>query len=174
MDSTLFTNVRVLDGTGAAEIANNGVAGSVLVQSNATIIADAGFGIEAFDWGTGDVTVTTGAASSITAAGTAIGAFALDGGKVSVTNEGTATGATGLSVNANHAGTITIVNDGHISGGADGIDVSQITPGSTGSTTITNTGTITGAGTSIAINENAVGTATIENKAGGIIGPATR
>jgi hypothetical protein len=152
------------------------VAGNVIVHSNAVIIADAGYGIDAYNYGTGDVTVTTSASSSITAAGTAIGAFANDGGNVSVTNDGVATGATGLSAFANHAGNITIVNDGSLTGTSfAGIHVTQDDPGATGSTHITNdgTGTLLGSASSAAISvaENATGTFTLDNA--GTIGPAS-
>ena len=34
--------------------------GDVIVESDAHITADAGYGIEAFTWGAGDITVTAG------------------------------------------------------------------------------------------------------------------
>jgi hypothetical protein len=151
---------------GATGNTSDDVAGNVIVQSSAAITADAGYGIHAYNDGIGNVTVTTYAASSIHATGTAIGAFANDGGNVSVTNHGTATGAIGLSAFANLAGNITIINDGHITGTTYvGISVGQDVAGSTGSTHITNTGTVLGAGNyaAIAIFEDATGTATIDN-----------
>ena len=156
-------------GTGAF---SNAVNGDVTVTSDATIIADAGYGIEAFTWGVGDVTVTTGALSSITAAGTAIGAFDHGGGNVSVTNEGSATGAIGLSALATGTGHITIVNDGHLTGTSlTGISVTQNGAGTTGSTQITNSGSVVGADghAAIYIQGNTTGTATIGNS--GTIGP---
>ncbi|WP_409997176.1 VCBS domain-containing protein [Bradyrhizobium cosmicum] len=148
------------------------VHGDVIVTSDATITAAAGYGIEAFTWGAGDVTVTTGALSSIAAAGTAIGAFDHGGGDVSVTNEGSATGAVGLAALATGAGDITIVNDGDIaSTSLAGISVTQNEAGATGSTHITNTGSIVAptAHAAIYIQENTSGTATIHNS--GTIGP---
>lgn len=152
---------------------SNAVNGDVTVTSDATIIADAGYGIEAFTWGAGNVTVTAGAGSSITAAGTAIGAFDHGGGDVSVTNEGSATGAVGLAAIANGTGDITIVNDGNItSTSLAGISVTQNEAGATGSTHITNSGSIVAptAHAAIYIQENATGSAHIDNS--GTIGPA--
>jgi T5SS/PEP-CTERM-associated repeat protein len=156
--------------------ANGAVAGNVLVQSDATIVAAAGSGINAYNYGSGNVTVTTGATSSITGAtsgnqANGINANALDGGNVSVTNGGSVTGGTGIFAGANHAGTISLENDGQITATAfSGINVSQASAGSTGSATITNTGSVVGAAghSAINVNENAAGTVTINNS--GIIG----
>nr|WP_245284210.1 FecR domain-containing protein [Bradyrhizobium sp. WSM2254] len=157
---------------------SSAVTGDVTVTSDAIITADAGYGIEAFTWGVGKVTVTTGAGSSITAAGTAIGTFDHGGGDVTVTNNGSATGAVGLSAFAAGAGSITIVNNGHITGTSSvGISVNQngVAPGdpaATGSTHITNTGSVVGATgfAAIYVQENTTGSATIDNS--GTIGPA--
>ncbi|WP_156948629.1 VCBS domain-containing protein [Bradyrhizobium sp. WSM1417] len=154
---------------------SNAVKGDVTVTSDATIIADAGYGIEAFTWAAGNITVTTGATSSIAAAGTAIGAFDHGGGDVSVTNNGSATGAVGVSAIANGSGDVTIVNHGGItSTSLAGISVTQNEVGATGSTHITNTGSIVApsAYAAIFIQENTTGSATIDNSATGTIGPA--
>jgi T5SS/PEP-CTERM-associated repeat protein len=151
----------------------NNVAGNVLVQSNATIVAAAGAGINAYNFGTGNVTVTTGLASSITAPVNGVQANALNGGNVSVTNAGSVTGATGIFAGANKAGNITVENDGQITATSfAGINVSQNSAGSIGSTTITNTGTMVGAANHSSINvaENSAGTVTINNS--GTIGPS--
>ncbi|WP_426411144.1 VCBS domain-containing protein [Bradyrhizobium ganzhouense] len=159
---------------------SSAVNGDVIVGSDATITADAGYGIDSFTWGAGKVTVTTGTTSQITAAGTAIGAFDHGGGDVSVTNEGSATGAVGLSALATGAGNVTIVNDGHLTGtSSTGITVTQDAAGATGSTHITNTGSVVGTDTgsvigaaghaAISIQENTYGTALIDNS--GTIGP---
>lgn len=156
-------------GTGAF---SNAVNGDVTVDSDAKITADAGYGIEAFTWGVGDITVTTGQNSEITAAGTAIGAFDHGGGDVSVTNEGSATGAVGLAAIASGAGDITIVNHGDITSTSfAGISVTQNEAGATGSTHITNSGSIVPATghAAIFIQENTTGSATIDNS--GTIGP---
>ncbi|MFX6118561.1 hypothetical protein ABTE85_20095, partial [Acinetobacter baumannii] len=70
--------------------------------------------------------MTTGADSSIAAAGTAINVFDLGGGDINVTNDGSATGASGLTASGYGAGNITIANDGHITGTSGvGIGVTQ-------------------------------------------------
>ncbi|WP_247500300.1 VCBS domain-containing protein [Bradyrhizobium sp. 149] len=156
---------------------SSAVKGDVTVTSDATIIADAGYGIEAFTWGAGNLTVTTGATSSITAAaGIAIGAFDHGGGDVKVTNNGSATGTVGLAALANGSGDVTIINHGGItSTSLAGISVTQNEVGATGSTHITNTGSIVApsAHAAIFIQENtAGGSALIDNFATGTIGPA--
>lgn len=162
-------------GTGAF---SNAVNGDVIVDSDAKITADAGYGIEAFTWGVGDITVTTGQNSEITAAGTAIGAFDHGGGDVSVTNHGSATGAVALGVVAAGAGDVTILNDGKLTAtGTAGIVVTQNdtgasgNPAAIGSTHITNIGSVVGASghAAIFIQENTTGSATIDNS--GTIGP---
>jgi T5SS/PEP-CTERM-associated repeat protein len=147
--------------------------GDVFLTSNATVTA-VNNAVNGFNWGTGNVTVVTGTASSETSSGgSGIFAGAFDGGSVSVTNAGNATGKTGLMAQAVGVGNITIENDGQITGTSfSGINVIQNATGAVGSTTITNTGTVIGTGSSSAINvnENATGTVTINNS--GIVGPA--
>nr|WP_246504522.1 VCBS domain-containing protein [Bradyrhizobium agreste] len=157
-------------GVGAFSEAVNG---DVTVTSDATITADAGYGIEAFTWGVGDITVTTGQNSQISAAGTAIAAFDHGGGDVSITNSGSVTGAVGVAALATGAGDVTIVNHGDIgSTSLAGISVTQNAAGATGSTHITNSGSISAptGHAAIYIQGNATGTVTIDNS--GTIGPA--
>ncbi len=105
---------------------SNEVYGDVTVDQRCDDHRSRGYGIEAFTWGIGKVTVTTGETSSITAAGTAIGAFDHGGGDVSVTNEGSATGSVALGVVATGAGNVTILNDGELTAtGTAGIIVTQ-------------------------------------------------
>ena len=151
---------------------SNAVNGDVIVTSDATINAAAGYGIEAFTWGVGNVTVTTGQTSDINAAGIAIGAFDHGGGDVTVTNNGSATGSVGVAALATGAGDVTIVNHGDIgSTSLAGISVTQNAAGATGSTHITNSGSIAAptGHTAIYIQGNATGTVTIDNS--GTIGP---
>ena len=155
---------------GSNSIAPN-VHGNVTVDSNATITTASSYGINAFNWGTGNVTVSTGADSSINAAGNGINAIANDGGNVSVTVGGTVNGANALDAVANGAGSVTIVNDGEITSNIyAGIGVTQNSAGATGSTTITNNGTVLGAVDSQAIYdlESSAGTVTINNS--GVLG----
>ena len=156
---------------GGLNQANNNVAGNVFVQSNATIVAAAGAGINAYNYGKGNVTVTTGATSSTTGATTGtqadgINANTLNGGNVSVTNGGSVTGGTAYFSSTIKAGSITIENDGTITATAFfGINLSQSATGATGSAVITNTGTVSGAANHSAINvtETAAGSVTINN-----------
>jgi VCBS repeat-containing protein len=151
---------------------SNAVNGDVIVESDAHITADAGYGIEAFTWGAGDITVTAGQNSQVNAAGIAIAAFDHGGGDVSVTNEGSATGSVGLSVIANGEGDVTIDNSGDITGTSRaGISVTQNETGATGSTHITNTGSIAGATgfAAIFVQGNVAGGVVIDNW--GTIGP---
>ena len=158
---------------GTQKTANGNVSGNVSVDSYATINAASGYGIEGYNWGTGNVTIIAEASSSITAtgiSGVGIGAFANDGGSVSVTQDLGAvdTGLIGLSAQAFGAGTITITNGGRIIGTAgDGIFVNQSATGATGSTTITNTGNVTGVTSAttavIVVHGNTTGLATINN-----------
>ncbi|WP_280705032.1 VCBS domain-containing protein [Bradyrhizobium sp. BR13661] len=159
--------------TGGGSGFNGAVHGDVTVESHATITTDAGSGIAAFTAGVGTVTVTTGADSSIAAAGTAINVFDLGGGDINVTNDGSATGASGLTASGYGAGNITIANDGHITGTSGvGIGVTQAL-NATGQVHITNDadGHVTGASglPAIAVNAGSLATVLIDNS--GTIGP---
>jgi len=141
--------------------ATNAVLGNVTVQSNAQITADAAVGINAYNWGKGNITVSTGSASSITAPSNGIQASAQNGGNVSITNGGSIhSGATGISGNA-HAGlsasggSVTITNNGTISAGTVGIFAGG---NHVGNVSVTNTGTVNGASSNgIAVNLTASG-----------------
>ena len=136
------------------------VQGSVSVTSDATITAAGGWGINAFNWGTGNATVTTEAGSSITnngssittSAGTfaavGIGAYAFDGGDASTSNAATVTAATGIGLQAqattpggDGSGIVTITNSGDVFGDGTAYPVVQITTDSTGAATLTNDAT---------------------------------
>ena len=131
------------------------VQGSVSVTSDATITAAGGWGIEAFNFGTGNAAITTEADSSITNNGSSIttsvgtfaavgiAAYAFDGGDASISNAATVYAATGIGLQAqatggNGSGTVTITNDGKVSGdGTSANPVVQITT-DTGAATLTN------------------------------------
>ncbi|MBW7966256.1 VCBS domain-containing protein [Bradyrhizobium sp. BR 10261] len=158
--------------TGGGSNFDGAVHGDVTVQSDATIITDAGSGIAAFTQGVGTVTVTTGEGSSITAAGTAINVFDLGGGDINVTNGGSATGAAGLTAFGNGAANITITNDGHITGTSGvGIGVTQAF-NATGQVHITNDadGRVTGADGFAAISVHAGSSASVLIDNSGTIG----
>ena len=159
------------------------VAGNVGVTSDATINAAGGYGIWAFNFGTGNVAVTTEADSSITASGSAIdtpdgvippigiGAYAFDGGNASISNDGTVAASAGIALFANSTGglgtgTATITNDGTVSG--DGTSANPVVEITAGAATLTNAGTIEAPSASgLAIAE--FGTITLNNS-GTIIG----
>ncbi|WP_426424310.1 Ig-like domain-containing protein [Bradyrhizobium genosp. A] len=130
----------------STQAASNTVLGNVTVQSDAQVTADKASGINAYNWGKGNVTVSTGPDSTIHAAGNGIQANALNGGNVSVTNGGSInSGATGVSANSNMGlgttgGTVTVVNNGTITAGTTGIGVGG---NHVGAISITNNGTIT-------------------------------
>jgi hypothetical protein len=131
------------------------VQGSVSVTSDATITAAGGWGIEAFNWGTGNATVATEAGSSITNNGSSIttsvgtfaavgiGVYAFDGGDASISNSATVYAATGIALQAQvsggtGSGTATITNFGNVTGDGTSADpVVQITT-DTGAATLTN------------------------------------
>ena len=162
---------------------NSDVAGNVSVTSDATINAAGGYGIWAFNFGTGNVAVTTEADSSITASGSAIdtpdgvvppigiGAYAFDGGNASISNDGTVAASAGIALLANSTGgfgtgTATITNDGTVSG--DGTSANPVVEITAGAATLTNAGTIEAPSASgLAIAE--FGTITLNNS-GTIIG----
>ena len=148
---------------------SNTVAGDIVIHSSATIVTTSGPGIGAYNWGIGNVAITTDATSSIAAGGTfnGIGANAYDGGTVNVTNAGAAMGNNGLFASAVLAGNISIENDGQLTGTAfAGISLAQNAAGATGSTTITNTGSVTANVANqdaIFVNGNSTGSLTITN-----------
>jgi T5SS/PEP-CTERM-associated repeat protein len=111
------------------------VTGIVNVKTtDTTVDAAAGFGIEAFTFGSGGVTITTDADTSVTvtaastngniSADAGLAAFALDGGDANIDNSGTVTAATGFALQAqattpdgDGTGTVTVMNSGSLSGG---------------------------------------------------------
>jgi hypothetical protein len=187
-DDALYPPAGIIAGyfPNNAATASSSVAGDVSVTSDASITAAAGYGIWAFNFGTGDVAVTTDADSSIvtngssitTSAGTfapvGIGAYAFDGGDASITNAATVTAANGIALLAqatggDGTGTVTINNQGSVSGaGTTASPVVEIVTGG-GAAILTNSGTIDpSASLDLAISETG-GSLTINNT-GTIIG----
>jgi hypothetical protein len=149
-----------------SESPDSNVHGNVIVTSDATINAASGFGIWAFNFGTGNVTITTEAGSSITASGPSetvngvsvpvgIGAYASGGGSASITNDGNVTVANGSALQA------------QASNGGE----------STGTATITNSGVVLGngldGGAVVDIGSDPGGSAMLTNSAGGEIAPVS-
>jgi VCBS repeat-containing protein len=165
-------------GIGAFSLGGSGGTGNVAVNlfGTAKVTDSVGFGISASNTGSGTLTITTSQASQVTGGTTGINANA-SGGKLTLTNDGTVSGATGVFAGATGSNDIAITNAGSITGtgtaaGNAGINVAQA-GAATGSTTITNSGTIAGTGSHAAISvaENTHGTAVITNT--GTIGSAT-
>ena len=161
-----FSNVT---GTGTGNVAVN-------LLGNASVSNTIGFGITATAAGSGTVTITTAQQSHVSGGTLGINASAA-GGKLTITNNGTVSGATGVSAGTTGSNDIAITNAGSITGtgtGASNVGIKVAQAGNaTGSTTITNSGTIAGTGSHAAISvaENTTGTATITNT--GTIGSAT-
>jgi hypothetical protein len=177
------TTISVASGiSGAAAIGafqNGGGTGNVLVNllGNAKVTNTVGLGINANNTGTGTLTINTSQSSQVTGGTVGINANA-SGGKLTIANDGTVSGATGMFAGTTGSNDIAINNAGSITGtgtgsGNAGIKVGQAGANVTGSTTITNSGTVAGTGSHAAISvaENAIGTAVITNT--GTIGSAT-
>ena len=145
--------------------------GTVTINSYANITAAAGWGIVAFNYGTGNAIVTAQTGSSIAAPAYGIAAYAFDGGNASITNDGTVNAATGIGLQAQSTaggtgnGTATIINDGSVIGAGTSADSVVWLSTDIGAATLINAGTITPASSSasgFAIYE-AGGSFTIDN-----------
>ncbi|TMJ52385.1 MAG: hypothetical protein E6G85_11905 [Alphaproteobacteria bacterium] len=100
----------------ASDLANPNVKGSVWIDDYATITAATGTdGIRGINYGIGAVTIIAEAGAAISAGRYGIGAFAYDGGNVSVTNYANVT-ATTAAIDAQSAGSVFIDNYGAITG----------------------------------------------------------
>jgi hypothetical protein len=102
----------------AADTVNANVAGSVWIDDYATIVAAAGTdGIRGINYGTGTVTIITEADATITGGRYGVGAFAYGGGNVSITNYAVVTGTTAaIDALSSGLGTVSIDNYGTING----------------------------------------------------------
>ena len=99
-----------------SDLANPNVKGSVWIDDYATITAPTGTdGIRGINYGIGAVAIIAEAGAAISAGRYGIGAFAFDGGNVSVTNYANVTAAT-AAIDAQSAGTVFIDNYGAITG----------------------------------------------------------
>ena len=147
---------------GVTNAVNTAIAGAVDLDSFATINAAAGAGVGAYNWGVGSITATLELSSAITAQLWGVNAYALGGGNVSITNDGTISSAGGIGLTAGTGtnlanaggGTISITNSGtkgsggnFISGiidafGSSGGAVVQINNDSTQGASFTNTGSV--------------------------------
>ena len=93
---------------GGEPVANTDVNGTVVVDNYATITALAGYGIEAYNYGNGDVTVNDKTGTSVTGAQYGVGAYGLSGGTgdvaVHVGENATITGTSDYGIDAVNLG----------------------------------------------------------------------
>ena len=104
--------------TNQVDAVNANVAGNVLIDDYATITAAAGTdGIRGINYGTGSVTIIAETGTTITGGRYGIGAFAFDGGNVSITNHAYVAGSTAaIDALSTSTGTVFIDNYGAIAG----------------------------------------------------------
>ena len=151
-----------------ADALDNNVHGNVSIDDYATIAAAAGTdGIRGINYGTGAVTIIAEAGAAISGGRYGIAAFAYDGGNVSVTNYANVTATTAaIDARSTSAGTVFIDNYGAITGDVTNASaiVGDVT--SSGNTTFHNesgaiwnlAGTSTFTGTSQLINDGIIDT----------------
>ncbi len=118
--------------------------GNITVNDGANITASAGYGIKAYNYGNGNITVNVLAGASVTGVLDGITATQTGGGignvAVNVASGATVTGQTGISAQVTGSGTLTITNYGTIiTTAATGTGISAT---GNGSFTINNYGTI--------------------------------
>jgi large repetitive protein len=101
-----------------SDTANGNVQGNVSIDDYASILAPVGTdGIRGINYGTGTVTIIAEAGATITAGRYGIAAFGYDGGDVSVTNYATVTGTTAaINATTTSTGTVVINNYGNLTG----------------------------------------------------------
>ena len=101
-----------------SDIVDGNVSGNVYIDDHASITAAAGTdGIRGINYGTGAVTIVTEIGADITGGRYGIGAFAYDGGNVSVTNHAYVTGSTAaIDTLSTSTGMVFIDNYGAIAG----------------------------------------------------------
>ena len=151
-------------GYNSNNLAEPNVAGAVIVDDFASIVAPAGTnGITAFNFGTGNITVTAEFDASITAGHYGIGAFGNNGGNVSVISDGSVTASTAILITTTAAGIVglTLNAGSNVSGTnqAKGIAIST----GTGAANINNHGQISGpSAAGLAVSETGGGI-TIDN-----------
>ena len=166
-----FTPSAIDAGYNSNNSAENNVAGNVIVDDFASIVAPAGTnGINTFNYGTGNITVTVEPTASISAGHYGIGAFGNNGGNVSVISDGSVTASTAILITTTAAGIVglTLNAGSNVSGNNQGIAIST----GTGAANINNHGQISGpSAAGLAVSETG-GSITINND-GQIIGDVT-
>ena len=109
-------------GSGTTGTANTAVNGTVVVNNYANITAAAGYGIDAYNYGNGDVTVNDKAGTTVSGAQYGIGAFSLSGGPGDVT----VNVAANATVNGGSYGIYAVTDgNGNISRGVGGSESLQ-------------------------------------------------
>jgi hypothetical protein len=190
-----FSPAGINAGYGAGNTILSGVAGNVFVDDYAAINAASGWGINLYNFGTGNLSATLEAGATVAGAAAGLNVYAQGGGNVTIANSGTVTDVTGSGIstgtgtgstgnglpgNATGHGVISITNSGAITAlGAGNSAVVQIGNFSANAAVFTNTGTVTAnmlsSGLSVAISNYAGtiatnnGGVTINNNSGGTI-----
>jgi hypothetical protein len=125
---------------GILGVSNTSVNGTVSIDNFANVTASAGWGVDAFNWGNGSVTVTDEASTTVSGAQYGIAAYSLSTGSGSVTinvgagatiSAGPLYGLYGIAATENNAGNISImmstgdvINSGGIGIGAGNLATS--------------------------------------------------
>jgi uncharacterized protein with beta-barrel porin domain len=152
---------------------NPNVSGTVSVVNNGAIDAAGGDGIFAFNFGNGNVSVTSTASITVTGATAQNGieAFSAELGNISVTTTADVNTAIGSGIQTTSAGNGTTTVDvlaGTIQGGTSGITASS----SGGAIQINNAGTIqntSGQANNLAVATSGIGNATFTNDTGAVV-----
>ena len=131
---------------------NSAIAGNVVIDSFATINAEAGAGVGAYNFGIGNISLTLESTSVVDGPLQGVTAFAQGGGNATIVNNGTITSVggvgmsagTGTSLSAAGSGTISINNAGTVTalGSSNSPVVAINNNKSTQIATLTNSGSV--------------------------------
>ncbi|WP_167533108.1 Ig-like domain-containing protein [Bradyrhizobium cajani] len=162
---------------------NSAVQGNVVVNTSASVTAASGWGLNLYNFGTGNISATVQAGAVIKAPLVGINAFAQGGGSVTIINNGAIT-SSGVAINTGTGtgassvnGTMSVTNTGTIVGSGSVFNqVVQInSSNSTQAATFTNAGTVTASLFGKTTNSYALamysvsGTVTALNNGGGVL-----
>ncbi|MBR0841063.1 cadherin-like domain-containing protein [Bradyrhizobium liaoningense] len=162
---------------------NSAVQGNVVVNTSASVTAASGWGLNLYNFGTGNISATVQAGSVIKAPLVGVNAFAQGGGSVTIINNGSITSSgtginTGTGTGASSVnGTMSVTNTGTIVGSGSVFNqVVQInSSNSTQPATFTNSGIVTASLFGKTTNSYALamysvsGTVTALNNGGGVL-----
>ncbi len=137
---------------------NSNIHGNVSIDDYASILAPAGTdGIRGVNYGTGTVTIIAEAGATITAGRYGIAAFGFDGGDVSVTNYATVTGGTAaIDAQATGSGAVLIDNYGTITGAVVSSAAAETTFHNEAGATWTASGSSSFTGPNLLINDGMI------------------